>query len=128
MSDFEPGPAEAFEAEWERCAPWIEAALVHSHGAYGLGDVKASVEARQSRFWAGVNAAAVTQVERHPNFPTLSIWLAGGDLDELRHDMLPQMEAHGREQGCRFVTILGRPGWARAINYQPMYYVCGKEL
>jgi hypothetical protein len=126
--NYQPGSAEAFEAEWARCSAWLEAALDHALGAYGLTDVKARVMNRTARFWAGSGAAAVTVIERHANFPTLSIWLAGGDLEELRGEMLPQMEAYGREQGCRLVTIIGRKGWSRALDYKPLYHVCAKEL
>lgn len=105
----------AFEAEWARCAPWIEAALDVAE-THGIDDVKAMVERRESRFWAGRQCAAVTDVQVWPRARWLLIWLAGGDRAELEDQMLPKMEAYGREQGCSKAFIVGRPGWARTLK------------
>jgi hypothetical protein len=124
---YEPGSPEAFDAEWDRCAPWIEAALAVDRGAYGIDDVRQRVENGAARFWAGRDSAVITTVAQHPKFSVLHIWLAGGKLPELRDEILPQIEAYARELGCKMVTIIGRD-WSRALGYERAEYVCCKEL
>lgn len=116
MNAFTPiGRDEAFEAEWSRCSAWIEAALEVAE-THSLADVKTMVERRESRFWAGRDCAAITDVQVWPRTKWLLIWLAGGDRRELEDEMLPMMEAYGRAQGCAKAFIVGRPGWARTLK------------
>lgn len=120
-----------FEAEWARCGPWIDAALVHAGGTHSLDDVRAMVcdPDQPVRFWAGRKAALVTEVQTWPSAKVLLLWLAGGDLEELKDVIRPKAEAWGREQGCGRVMIVGRPGWAKVLpDYTVQAVVCGKEL
>lgn len=117
-----------FETEWARCLPWIESALEAAGNTHSVDDVKEAILARRARFWAGRNAAGVTEREDYPNVSMLNIWLAGGDLAELRDELRPQVEAYAKAKGCQRVIIRGRPGWARELGYEPMYTVCGREL
>jgi hypothetical protein len=117
-----------FEDEWERCRPWLEGALEHCGGTHSLDDVRRCVEQRSARFWAGREAAMVTEIVTYPQFSTLNFWLAGGDLGELRDELRPQAEAYARDLGCRYATIVGRAGWAKALGYRPVHWTCAKEL
>lgn len=117
-----------FADDWARCAPWIEAALGHAHGTHTLEDVHGAVIRGDADFWAGRNAAMVTEVVTHPQFKTFNFWLAGGDLAELRDELRPQAETYARLRGAKFATITGRPGWARALGYKPLFFTCAKEL
>lgn len=120
-----------FEEEWARCSPWIEAALEHAGRTHALADVRAMVEARECRFWAGRDAAMVTEIVEHPRSTDLILWLAGGDLAELVDELRPMAEAWGRENGCDRVLIVGRDGWAkvlRAEGYSPVARLVMKEL
>jgi hypothetical protein len=77
------------------------------------------LRANQAQLWQGDTAAAVLQLIRPP--PTLHIWLAGGSMAGLL-EMRAGMEAWGRSQGCDYVTINGRRGWARVLapfGYEP---------
>jgi hypothetical protein len=122
-------PGEAFEREWTRCAPWIEAALDHAGSAHGIEDVKALVERRECRFWAWPNCACVTEAQIWPKAKWLLIWLAGGDLNELLTDVLPQIEAYAVEEGCSRVWLVGRPGWERVMpTYKRAAVTLMKEL
>lgn len=120
-----------FEAEWARCAPWIEAALAHGTGAYALADVEAMVRAGKAQFWPGRRTAAVTTIEQDPGDRWLLVWLAGGDLAELTEELRPKAERWARGQGCRRMLIIGRPGWERALKthgYAPAARIIAKEL
>lgn len=122
----------AFEAEWERCSPWIQAALDHAGGTHTLADVEALVRSRECRFWAGREAAVVTEIIDYPRFRAIHVWLAGGDLDELLNEMRQKIETWGRdERGCRRMTLTGRAGWERTmkpLGYAPLARTLTKEL
>lgn len=117
-----------FEDEWARCAPWIEAALEHGGATHALEDIEALVRAREARFWAGREAAVVTEVQTWPRMKVLNVWLAGGDLAELRDELRPLVEAYGVAEGCQRMLVPGRQGWARALGYRPQFWICTKEL
>lgn len=57
----------------------------------------------------------VTQCVSRPDGRALHVWLAGGDLAGVLA-LKPGVEAWGRAQGCDFVTINGRAGWARVLR------------
>jgi hypothetical protein len=120
-----------FDEEWARCAPWIEAALVHAGGTHRTDDVKTMIERGEAGFWPGRRAAAVALVEDDPCERRLLIWLAGGELAELGGPILEQMEAWGRAAGCRRALIVGRAGWERALKrqgYAPLARLIAKDL
>lgn len=77
------------------------------------------LEANRAQLWRGDRAAMVVMLITPP--PTLHIWLAGGDLDDLLN-MRGGLEAWARSQGCEQVTINGRRGWNRVLapfGYEP---------
>lgn len=118
-------------ATWARCAPWLDAALDHAGRSHALSDVRALVETGQAQLWAGDDAAMVTVVEDDPCERRMLIWLAGGALDELVGRLRPQAERWARQQGCRRVLVVGRPGWERALapeGYAPLARIIAKEL
>jgi len=121
----------SFELEWARCAPWLDAALAHAGRTHSLADVRALIEAGEARFWAGRDCAAVAALERDPGERRLLIWLAGGALGELLDDLLPRVEAWGRECGCRRVVVIGRAGWERSLKskgFAPLARLIAKDL
>lgn len=121
----------SFEADWARCAPWLDAALEHAGRTHALVDVRMAVERGEARLWAGRESAAVTVVENDPGERRLLIWLAGGERAELEAEILPLVEAWGRQAGCRRALIVGRPGWERTLKskgYAPLARIVAKDL
>lgn len=119
------------EDEWRRCALWIEAALEYGGGTHNLDDVLALVLAGDAQFWSSPNAAAVTEINEYPRFKCLHLWLCGGDMNEILHEMLPKAEAWARSQGCSKTTTAGRIGWGRVmapLGYRPWAEMCMKDL
>ena len=116
-----------FEADWARVSPWIKAALKYDP-THNIDDVKARIVARQARLWAGTACAVVTEIFTWPRMKTLQVWLAGGDLTELREVWKPVIEDFARAEGCSLVVITGRQGWGRALGYEPATYSCVKDL
>ncbi|MFI4966879.1 MAG: hypothetical protein ACHP9T_16125 [Caulobacterales bacterium] len=121
----------SFEAEWARCAPWLEAALDHAGRTHSLTDVKAAITRGEARFWAGAESALVAAIECDPGERRLLIWLAGGERDELETEMLPRAEAWGRMHRCRRALVIGRAGWERTLKskgYAPLARIVAKDL
>lgn len=116
-----------FEAEWDRCSAWIEAALAYDP-THNLDDVREAVLTDRARFWPGHACAIVTEVSTWPRMKTGHIWLAGGDMIEMQHVFQPQIEAHFRAEGCALSIITGRRGWSRIADYRPTAFSCVKEL
>jgi hypothetical protein len=106
-------PAEA----WERCRPYLEAALRRSGNEATLDDVKARIESGGAWFWPGERSAAVVEITRSAHF-----WLLGGDLREVL-DRQEDGVKFARGMNCDRITLRGRPGWARVLQpygYRPM--------
>lgn len=104
-----------FEAEWARCAPWVQAALDYAGGTHRLGDVRDAVLSGEAQFWPGERSAVVTEVVVYPRAKAVRFWLAGGDLGELKA-MEKAVVAWAKGQGCDRAEILGRGGWERALE------------
>jgi hypothetical protein len=120
------GPIE----EWDRCRGWIEAALPFAGGTHTIGDVREAVEAGRALLLAGKSSAMVCEVQAYPRSKSFHIWLAGGDLDELRSAQ-PQLEDFARRLGCSRISIAGRRGWVRAIEdlgYEEKFTTIVKEI
>lgn len=120
-----------FEAEWARCAPWLEAALGYDGGFHALDDVRAAVGAGNAQFWPGRGSAVVTQIWDFPRLKALHYWLAAGELTEIVEAMQPAIDAWGRSMGCEKAIICGRPGWKKPLaahGYEPLWLGMARRL
>jgi hypothetical protein len=121
----------SFEADWARCAAWLDAALAHAGRTHSLADVRALIEAGEARLFAGRDGALVAALEQDPGERRLLIWLAGGARRELEDELLPLAEAWGRALGCRRALVIGRAGWERTLKtkgYAPLARLIAKDL
>jgi hypothetical protein len=117
--------------EWERCRPWIEAALIHADGTHSIDDIAAGIASGRFQFWPGKNCAAVTEIIVFPRLTALNFFLLGGDLDELLQEMEPAICRWAAAMGCSRVIGAGRKGFEkvlRPLGYQPRWSYCAKEL
>lgn len=103
--------------EWARCRPMVEAALRHSAGTHTIEDVEDGVRASRYIVWTGTKSVAVTEFHQFPQARFLHIFLAGGDLEELK-SMVPTWVNFAQFNGCSQLTICGRRGWERALREQ----------
>lgn len=119
------------EAEFERCAPWIEAALEYAVGTHTLWDVKQSVINGKFTLWPTPDAFMITEIEHYPRRDTCHVFLAGGNMDGLKW-LLPKVEKYARDKGCSAITLTGRKGWARSFltdeGFAWQWVVMAKEL
>jgi hypothetical protein len=106
----------AITTEWVRCRGYIEAALEHVD-THTIEDVEAGILAGLYVFWPASKSAAITEIQVFPRAKHMHIFLAGGDLDELR-SMVPMWQSWARFNGCGKVTLCGRRGWERALKRQ----------
>jgi hypothetical protein len=104
-----------FDAEWDRCAHWVAAALPFCHGNYELEDVRAACLAGQMQLWPGEQCAVITEILRWPRRTGCNVLFGGGDLEELAR-MAPRITAWAKSRGCDHITVVGRRGWVRALG------------
>lgn len=107
---------EWIEAHFDRCAPWLAAALdecpIRTHE---LPHVREALDAGRAQLWPTANSAVVTTISEHPTgIKTMCLWLGGGDLGEIQRTVA-QVASFARSEGCAHLTIQGRKGWARAL-------------
>lgn len=100
----------------DRARPWLEAALAaHRRPLYTLADVEGLVERDEARLWLGKRSCILTQVHDYGTGErVLHVWLAGGDMDEIKTAIAP-IEEWAVAAGCTQVSIDGRKGWERAL-------------
>lgn len=140
MTD-EPSPYfEVVERNWKRALPYIEAALVHAHGSHTPDDILAGISAGKLQLWIGERCAAVSEIQNYPRKRALNMFLAGGDLEELK-SLTPGIEAFARAQACSSVQATARltkgakaklRDWLAWLltwpDYDPGHLLCIKEL
>ena len=90
-------------------------ALEYSNGTHSLEDVAMALNKDEMQFWPGINTAIVTEVITHPNYKSIHIFLAAGDMDEVIR-ILPFVEIHGKMEGCTKMTMIGRKGWEKVMS------------
>lgn len=105
-------PAEA----WARCRPWIIAALERSPGLETIEDVERNIEYGVYVFWPSKNCAVITRIDEYPTARALIAVHGGGNLDELMHVVIPQLEEFAACNGFDYFGGEGRKGWARVLE------------
>lgn len=114
--------------EFNRCRPFIEAALDRDIGTHTADDVLELLETGPVQLWPTPNAAMVTVVETYPQKKMLRGWLSGGNLEEIQA-MEPRIRAWAKRQGCDVIVIGGRKGWLRAFEgYREASTVMVREI
>lgn len=99
--------------EWNRCKPWIEAALETSPGFETIADVARMVDEGKYQFWPSENCAAITEIATFSQRKVLTVVHGGGDLTELLDTLEPRMCDFAKRMGCDAIMGTGRKGWER---------------
>jgi hypothetical protein len=108
--------ANAMAQEWQRCRTYIEDAVARI-STHTIEDVEHGIATGLYVFWPASKSAAVTEIHVFPRAKHMHIFLAGGDLDELR-GMVPMWCSWARFNECSKLTLCGRRGWERALKQQ----------
>jgi hypothetical protein len=101
--------------EWDRCRPWIEAALGYDNGGHTVEDVQAKVASGLMQFWPAPRGCIITEILQFPRRKMVNVYLAGGELDQLA-DMQDAIIAWAKENGCTGAMLSGRKGWERVFS------------
>ena len=117
-----------FDQEWERCSPWMQAALDHAGNLFSLEDVKKSVIKGEAIFLPGLEAVVIAEIRVYPQKRIYNCWLAGGNLEELKLAFAPAIRRYAKRAGCDAITIQGRPGWQRVFNMRQKGVVLTEEV
>ena len=111
-------------AEFERCRPWIQAALDRDIGTHTIDDVWNDIEDEKAYLLPLPNSVIVSVIEQYPQLKMLRFWLVGGDLDELlAHENV--VIDWAKEQGCTVASWIGRRGWLRKLPHYTDTYSVG---
>jgi hypothetical protein len=116
--------------EFDRCVPWLDAAINKGWGTHTIEDVRQQVLDGTAQLWPAPRGAMVTEVVTFPRRKVMNIFLAGGDLDQLL-----EMETDATEWckgwGATGVMLHGRKGWEKVLaerGYRHLYTVLGKDF
>lgn len=112
----------------EQLRQWLEPALDRGGNTHSFDDVMAEIKAEKMQLWTGPKGAAVTLIYDYPLKRVLHVFLAGGELEQVK-DFVPSMEVWGRAMGCTEMTLAGRRGWSRVLDgWKPVLDVLAKEI
>lgn len=113
---------------FERCRPFIQAALDRDLGTHTADDVLELLLTGPVQIWPTANAVMITVVETYPRKKLLRGWLSGGALSEIQKSE-PAIRAWAEKQGCDLIIIAGRKGWLRAFEgYDEVVTVIAREI
>lgn len=130
-----PAPVNLVEVQFERCRPWIEAALAEG-GLYTVEEVRGGLLAGACVLWPGEHCCIITErVPYDSGAVVLRVYAGGGETGEALAEIVslaPGIMAAGRLMGCTEVQVEGRPGWARtlgkALGFELWHVVLRKAL
>lgn len=98
-----------------RVRPFLEPALKYSNGSHDFVHIVQGVIKGDLILWPTENSAIVTEFHTFPNKRMLHIFIAGGDLSEIKH-LHDDVVKFAKEMGCAGLSLTGRPGWVKALS------------
>ena len=105
-------------------------ALEHSGGSHTFQNIVDSVQQEVMQFWPMEKSCLVTEVINYPNIKCLHIFLAGGDLQEIK-SINNTLEFLCQEIGADYISLSGRRGWIKAladIGYELSHVTLAKKV
>jgi hypothetical protein len=118
------------KAEFERCWPWLAAALEHAGPTHNKEHVWNLIESGARQFFPLTKGAFVTEIVIYPTgLKEAHLWLAGSDeLNELTKAQ-PLLEAYFKLLGCHRGIMFARPGVKRKLkDYRYIGDILVKDL
>jgi len=92
----------------------LQRALDLGGNTHEIGDIVRALREGRMQAFEGTKSLMITEVLTSPRRRTLHVFLAAGDLSEIRA-MQPRLDAFARETGCSAMSLSGRKGWVRAL-------------
>jgi hypothetical protein len=116
--------------EFNRCRPYIEAALEYTGGTHDIIDIYEGLYRGTMQLWPAKESCLVTEIINYPKKKVLNVFLGGGDLTEIL-SMHEDVISWAKEQGCTALNMTGRFGWKKPLakhGWQPMHSSYVKEI
>lgn len=115
-----PVDADDLDFYWGYVSEFLSSALEHTDGEISLKDIRTDIANRERQLWIIKHddcyiAAIVTQIYSYPStgMKIGEITVAGGRDHNLWDHFTDVVGEWFKGQGCRFIDIVGRPGWQR---------------
>lgn len=107
----------------------LQRAVDKAYEPYTVTEVAQEIADGRAQFVMGDDSIMVLSLHQHHDEKYVHVWLAAGDLEEIRGPLKKKAENWARSQGCKYATIEGRPGWVRALkDYSQVSVTVRKEL
>ena len=100
--------------EWQKARDWILPALDYGHGTHSEDDIIVRILSGEYKLWLFEKSAVVTNMIQWPQFRAFNVFLAGGDMEDLKSHQC-EMERWAASQGCKQACSGGRDGWGRVF-------------
>lgn len=122
---------------WNVVSEYIESALEHTDNEIGLHDIQSDIANRERQLWIIKHddryiAAIVTQIYSYNSGIKIGeITIAGGKDHHLWDHFTDVVGKWFQDQGCKFIDIIGRPGWQRLYKdrgFKTAYVQLRKKL
>jgi hypothetical protein len=131
-------PRENIDQVWPLIEDRIEEACLTSRGKETAFDVRRDARYGERQIWVvwdgeakGVLAVVVTQLINHPRCRTCRINICVGEERERWQRHISIIEGWARENGCRGMELMARPGWSRILKpygYDTTHHLVEKDL
>lgn len=105
----------SFSADWDRARRILAPAIEHG-GTHNERDVFDAVVSGAAQLWMRGDSAAVTEIVSYPRVKACRVWLAAGNLEDIR-EIERQIEEWARGVGCGRLEIIGRKGWLKKLKH-----------
>lgn len=114
--------------QWARCSRYVRDALEYAGGTHSIDDVYRAVSSGKAQFFPLEKSAIITEIVDYPQRSICRIWLAGGELDELK-EAEKSIAVWAKSIGCDGIEIIGRKGWQRQLkDYTATSVVLVKDI
>lgn len=113
----------SFFETWQKAREFLLPAIEQTHGTHTEDDVIVMILAGKLKLWLVEKGALVTEFVEYPRMRVCNVFLGGGELDAVV-DMHADVEKYAAENGCKRVTVCGRPGWHRVFGKNIDGYQC----
>jgi len=133
-----PIQAEDLDLYWPFVIEYISSALEHTDGEITLSEIHAAIANQTRQLWiikhnSEYIAAIVTQIYSYDgsNLKIGEVTMAGGSQHDIWDHFTDVVGEWFKEQGCKFIDIIGRPGWQRLYRdrgFRTAYVQLRKEL
>ena len=123
---------------WHEIKPFVDKSLVHGTGDMVAHDLLIECLKNVSQCWVmddeegNLLGVAITRIITHSRYNELVIVTTtiSGWFDE-GPEVLEDIEQFARDIGCKYTSVYGRKGWARALEkhgYKSPYTILMKEV